>query len=341
MLLPALLCATQAQARPFRVCAFSFNSPDELAAVRSHLPAGEFEIVDLSPPRLSGWDGTDAGQRYPAGSESPAGDGPPPWLLNQCRPDLQCDIAVYSGEFGGRFFGRYGRSIGLQELEEASCQAQCRGLFHHPHEVFLLACNTLATKDQDSRTPQEYLQVLLDHGFDHASAERVVDLRYGPLGPSFRESLRRIFMGVPQLYGFSSVAPRGEWTASRLGQYFRAKGDYGRYLRKAPRDGGRNAQLLAAFKGSSFVQSSGVTPSEPEAVDRALVCRLYDENQIRPRTCGRACSGSFKPKRESPPTHDTRCATEHCPLKARMRCRASSSRGDDRRAALAAWAPMR
>jgi hypothetical protein len=75
--------------------------------------------------------------------------------------------------------------------------------------------------------------VLLDHGFDRPSAERVVELRYGPLGPSFRESFRRIFTGVPRIYGFSSVAPRGEWTASRLREYFQSKGDYSRYLKRA------------------------------------------------------------------------------------------------------------
>ena len=53
-------------------------------------------------------------------------------------------------------------------MEEASCQARCAGLFRQPREVFLLACNTLATKDEDSRTPEEYLQVLLEHGFDRA-----------------------------------------------------------------------------------------------------------------------------------------------------------------------------
>ena len=93
-------------------------------------------------------------------------------------------MVVYSAEFAGRFFGNYGTSVGLQEMEEASCQARCDGLFHDPREVFLLACNTLATKDQDRRSPADYLQVLLSHGFDRASAERVVAFRYGPLSIS-------------------------------------------------------------------------------------------------------------------------------------------------------------
>ncbi len=197
--------------------------------------------------------------------------------MNQCRADLECDLIVFSGEFGGRFFGRYGASIDLQEMEEASCKASCRGLFQQAQEVFLLACNTLASKDRDSRTPADYLQVLLNHGFDRASAERMVSLRYGPLGPSFRESLRRIFMGVPRIYGFSSLAPRGEWVAERLTRYLEKKGDYAHYLQNARGDGAANQKLLAAFKDTSLVQTAGLAPDNPGASDHALVCNLYDE----------------------------------------------------------------
>jgi hypothetical protein len=199
--------------------------------------------------------------------------------MNRCRPDLRCDIVVYSGEFAGGFFGNYGVSLNVQEIEEASCQSRCQGLFHDPREVFLLACNTLATKSADNRTPREYLRVLLAHGFTQAAAERVVDLRYGPLGPSFRESLRRSFMGVPRIYGFSSVAPRGEVTASLLRQYFQRKVDYARYLTRAERDTKRNNELLASFAGTSLVQMTGLTPLETAAGDRALVCRIYDDTQ--------------------------------------------------------------
>src|SRR5262249_9025635 len=162
------------------------------------------------------------------------------------------------------------------DMEEASCKARCRGLFHTPVEVFLLACNTLATKDQDSRTPQEYLQVLLDHDFDGASAQRAVELRYGPLGPSIRESLRRAFAGVPPLYGFSSVAPRGEFTAPRLARYFDAKRDYARWLTTAGRSEIPNRELLTAFGGTGMIQTTGLRPSDPQAVDRDRICALYD-----------------------------------------------------------------
>jgi hypothetical protein len=184
---------------------------------------------------------------------------------------------VYSAEFAGRFFGKQGVSLSLQELEEASCQARCSGLFRRPMEVFLLACNTLATKDEDDRTPEEYLRVLLEHGFDRPAAERVVELRYGPLGPSFRESLRRVFAGVPRIYGFSSVAPRGELTAPMLARYLRGQPDYARALRRQAGDTRPNKALFNSFKGTSFTQAVGLTAVEAGASDRADICALYDE----------------------------------------------------------------
>src|SRR5262249_34038471 len=151
---------TEAHARRLKVCAFSFNGPEELEVFKSRLPADEFELLDLSPrPRR----GPSAAPPPEAGSSDSEA---PPWLPPMCGNDLQCDLVVFSAEFAGRFFGRSGQSLSLQEMEEASCQARCTGLFHSPREVFLLGCNTLATKDEDQRTPAQYLQVLIDHGFD-------------------------------------------------------------------------------------------------------------------------------------------------------------------------------
>jgi hypothetical protein len=274
----ALTWTAAAHAQPVRVCAFGFNSHDELAVFRSKLPPDEFDFIDFSADLVAAQNARSARLSAAAAAGQNMEDDGASWLLNLCRPDLQCDITIYSGEFAGRFFGRYGSSLSLPELEKASCQQRCQGLFH-PQEVFLLGCNTLATKDRDSRTPQEYLQVLLDHGFDRSTAEEVVELRYGPLGPSFRESFRRIFMGVPRIYGFSSVAPRGEWTATRLREYFQSEGDYGRYLQRAFGDTKPNKRLLAAFRDTSLAQTSGMTPAEAGAVGRDLVCGVYDDTR--------------------------------------------------------------
>src|SRR5512135_2548283 len=121
-LLVALTCAAEGHAEQFRVCAFGFNSYEELAAVRSHLPPEDFDFVDFSAHLLGAQKAQSGGLIASAIPVQTGGDGIPPWLLNLCRPDLRCDIIVYSGEFAGRFFGRYESSSGLQELEEASCQ---------------------------------------------------------------------------------------------------------------------------------------------------------------------------------------------------------------------------
>jgi hypothetical protein len=260
-----LLClAPGAEARRFTVCAFSFHGPHEIGVFDERLPASDFEFIDLSPHR-----------RPPATAHGDAAS----WLLQLCRADLRCDMVVYSAEFAGKFFGAYGTALALADMERASCQARCEGLFHTPFEVFLLACNTLATKDQDRRSPADYLEVLLEHGFDQATAERVVETRYGPFGPSFRESLRRVFMGVPRLYGFSSVAPLGEYCAPLLDRYFDAKGDYARWLERAGRSTAPNEELLRVFHDTGLIQTTGLIRAEPAAADRDLVCRVYDESE--------------------------------------------------------------
>lgn len=250
----------------FRVCGFGFHSPHELETIRKSLPAADFVFTDLSPVLV---EGSDSGASTLARST-------PDWFMDRCRPDLNCDVVVFSGEFAGAFFGSYGHFVTIQEMEEASCQPRCAGLFQYPREVFLLACNTLATKSADHRTPEEYRNVLLAHGYSHTDAQRVVAARYGPLGPSFRDAMRRMFAGVPRIYGFSSVAPLGQYTAPPLREYFRRKGDYARYLQQAGRDSATNKELLVAFSRMGMIQARGVDPSEPTGQDRALVCRLYD-----------------------------------------------------------------
>ncbi len=279
-LLLSLVFAVEVRAQQLRVCTFSFGGPEEVAAFESRLPATDFEFLDLSPPSGLGATRVDVGAA-PGTIQDDRG-----WLQEVCPSNIQCDVAVFSAEFAGKFFGRYGRSLSLQEMEEASCQARCDGLFHAPREVFLLACNTLATKDQDLRTPAGYLQVLLNHGFDRTSAERVVAMRYGPLGPTFREALRRIFMGVPRVYGFSSVAPTGEYTGPMLERYFSTVGDYRSHLEQVRRDGPSNRALAAAFAGTSFIEASGLSPSEPAAADRDLICTLYNEREPVERRLG-------------------------------------------------------
>jgi hypothetical protein len=255
-----LLGLSSPAAARLRVCTLALNGPEEVETFRAYLRPDDFDFVDLSS----------------ALAPEPSDDRTAP--ASRCPAELRCDVVVISAEFGGRFFGSSGRSVSLQDLEEASCQSACAGVFHAPQEVFLLACNTLATKDQDTRTPAEYLAVLRAHGFEQADAERVVAIRYGPLGQSFRETIRRVFAGVPRLYGFSTVAARGETTAVQLARYFTARADYADHLLTAWDDPSPNRTLEAAFARTGMTQVSGLAPDDPGAGDHDLICRLYDDD---------------------------------------------------------------
>ncbi len=276
-LLWAFVCAPASYAQPFRVCAFGFNSSEELRVIRAHLPADTFDFIDFSGELLAAENAHVARLAATAAGPQTRENGALTWVRSLCHTALSCDLVFYSGEFADGFFGHYGSDLRLEEMEELACQSDCDGLFHHAQEVFLLGCNTLATKDPDRRSPQEYREVLLSHGFDEAAAERIVELRYGPLGPSFRQSVRRIFMGVPRIYGFTAVAPAATHTAPRLAQYFKTTGDYGRYLKRVGRSTGRNQALLRAFHGTGLDQATGMTAAEPQAADRNLICAVYDD----------------------------------------------------------------
>src|SRR5207247_3950854 len=51
-------------------------------------------------------------------------------LPAEVRPDLRCDVVVYSAEFAGSFFGANGKALSLADMEEAACQVRCDALLH-------------------------------------------------------------------------------------------------------------------------------------------------------------------------------------------------------------------
>jgi hypothetical protein len=123
------------------------------------------------------------------------------------------------------------------------------------------------------------MDILLEHDFDPAAAEQAVALRYGPIGPSYRQAFRRIFAGVPRIYGFASPAPIGPYSVPLLQSYFRKQGDYRRFLQAANGDPAPNRALLTAFADTSLVQVAGLQPDDPAFRDRDVVCALYDDSR--------------------------------------------------------------
>ena len=172
--------------------------------------------------------------------------GRPDWLRSSCQKGVQCDVLVVSGHFNaGETF--YSDSVSkddhlrVDELERASCSDSCPGLFAKLKEVYLFGCESL--NPDASKYSSSY-------------------------GESGRDRMRRVFAGVPSIYGFSGAAPVGPVAAKLIGGYFSAGG--------APIGTGHaNSRFLSAFSNSSMTRTSGV--SEAESGYRRQVCPFYDE----------------------------------------------------------------
>lgn len=271
VLCAALLWSTPASARKYTVCSLTITTDYEINEFREHLEPNDFEFVELTPA-----DGRAFRLK--------------PWFEDACRSGVQCDVLVISADFAGSYFKDGGLNLSSQELEERSCSDECAGILHHPLEVFLFACNALASKNPDSRTPDQYLEVLLEHGLDRAQAERVVAARYAELGSSFNETSRRVFAGVPHIYGFDSKAPSGRNVRPLVDAYLRSVGDYAAHLRRLEKDRAdlkpqlQNSLMKRLFRQTAWREEAGVRTGEPGAEKKRLTCMLYDESRsIRER----------------------------------------------------------
>jgi hypothetical protein len=282
---PALLLTSFAQAAPAAkapkepertACVATINSPDERELFEKNLPKDKFKLVEL----------TDFGTKKAEGGREND------WFDKACAAGVQCDVLVVSGHFGGEFFGASGLRLTTDQLEKASCQRSCDGLLKAPKEVFLFGCNTLASKEKDHRTPEQYLRVLLEDNIPPAEAARIVEARYGAAGDSYLDRMRRVFQDVPRVYGFDSVGPAGKTARPFLERYFKGAGDYDTHLRAleaayaADKVNGINAALAylrtneflaCTLKVTSFAQTSGLRANELGATVRDDICQLIDE----------------------------------------------------------------
>ena len=189
----------EAQAGKRTVCTITVNSADEKETLRQRLPEDEYQFVEL----------VERGRRD--------------WLASACQQGVRCDLLVISGHFdsGTEFYSdrlAMRESLAVAEMERASCSESCPGLFSQLKEVYLFGCNTLNPQALTSTGP-EAERSLVRSGYSHADAQRLtreLDQRHGE---SSRDHMRRIFMNVPVIYGFSSVAPLGPTAATLLGRY--------------------------------------------------------------------------------------------------------------------------
>jgi len=244
-------CGTEARAGKRTVCTITVNSPDEKEIFRKRLPEDEYQFVELVER------------------------GRPDWLASACRQGIRCDLLVISGHFdsGTEFYSDrldVRESLPVAEMERASCSDSCPGLFAQLKEVYLFGCNTLNGEAVTSTSP-EVGRSLVRSGHSQAEAERLardLDQRHGE---SNRDHMRRIFMNVPVIYGFSSRAPLGPTAATLLNRYFESA------PMAAVGTGRANPRLLSHFAVNSMTVASGLSDTDPQAAYRREVCQFVDD----------------------------------------------------------------
>ena len=233
------------------VCTITVNSPDEKEMFRQRLPDDQYQFVELVERGRSDW------------------------LASACRQGVQCDLLVISGHFDGstEFYSDQltaNEFLPVAEMERASCSDSCPGLFSKLKEVYLFGCNTLNADSVKSISP-EIGRSLVRAGYSRTDAQRLARTLDQRHGESSRDRMRRIFMNVPVIYGFSSVAPLGPTAATRLGRYFQSSSI-------AELGNGRTSpKLLGHFASESMIAVSGLSEADPRAVYRREVCRFIDD----------------------------------------------------------------
>lgn len=238
------------------LCTITINSSQEKEIFRKKLPSSQFNVVELVPETapgmawIEGWSGAN-------------------WFKKACERRIQCDILLISGHFAGTFFGRSGQSLSLNEMEKASCQSACDGIFKRPKEVYLFGCNTLADKSLDHRRPEDYVEVLRADGFSAEDAQAVALQRYTPWGASNLDRMRSLFPNAVGLYGFSSTSPLGKYVEEPLSKYLEGRAKtYASELTRMKK-GDVNKALARAMSGFSFRQAETLSSAH-----QPLVCRM-------------------------------------------------------------------
>ena len=247
----ALGCGTDAHAGKRTVCTITVNSSDEKEMFRQRLPEDQYQFVELVER------------------------GRPDWLASACRQGVHCDVLVISGHFDGNteFYSDQvaaSEFLPVAEMERASCSDSCPGLFSQLKEVYLFGCNTL-NADAVKSMSSEVGRSLVRAGHSLARPRRLARTLDQRHGESSRDRMRRIFMNVPVIYGFSSVAPLGPTAAMLLGRYFQPSsiGEVG--------SGRASPRLLGHFASESMIAVSGLSESDPRAAHRREVCQFIDD----------------------------------------------------------------
>jgi len=230
------------------LCTITINSHDETDTFAKYLTG--YNRIELTP------------------DDSKQSD----WFDKACQSGIQCDVLVISGHFSGNFF-KDGSDLMLEgpTLERNSCSNTCPGILSHPKDVYLFGCNTLAGKEHDSRTPLQYIQVLVKDGYSYADAQMLAAIRYSPFGNSFESKMQRSFAGVQTIHGFDSVAPSGANVRKSVANYLTRIGDFGRF------QDSHGTQTDTAWTQTMTAYTAAQAPSASKAeASQSFSCKLTD-----------------------------------------------------------------
>ena len=247
----ALAWGTDTLAAKRTVCTITVNSANEKEAFRRYLPDDQYQFVELVER------------------------GRPDWLASACRQGVHCDLLVISGHFDGstEFYSDQvaaSEFLPVAEMERASCSDSCPGLFSQLKEVYLFGCNTLNSEAIKSMS-SEVGRSLVRAGHSSAGAQRLARTLDQRHGESSRDRMRRIFMNVPVIYGFSSVAPLGPAAATLLSRYLQSSSS------TEVGSGRPSPRLLSHFVAESLIAVNGMSDSDPRAGYRAESCQFLDD----------------------------------------------------------------
>ena len=254
--LAAVTCAAApVAARKQTVCTVTVNSSDEREAFRRNLAPDRFDFVEL----------VEHGRRD--------------WLRSACERHVRCDVLLVSGHFAGTEFYSsrpdVRETLGVDEMERASCGA-CPDLFASLKEVYLFGCDSLKSEPPKSAMP-EIVRGLVASGASRADARRIAKALSEREGEDARDRMRRIFAGVPVIYGFSSLAPYGRTAGPLLQRWFdtEPEGEVG--------SGRVSERLLTLFGPSSMIATRGLLATDQGADERARACRFYGDHSAAER----------------------------------------------------------
>lgn len=243
------------------ICFITINSSDEKEVFKKSLPKDQFNFTELVNPSN------------------------PQWFRSSCEARVSCDVLVISGHFAGVFFGDSGAQLSLEELEEATCSQRCEGVLSKPKEVYLFGCNTLSEKNADTRTQDEFVELLTEYNYPLLESEEIAESRYGTFGETHKNRFNKIFNKTPYIYGSLSKAKLGSQLKEELTSYLKSFKSYSQYLDQIQMNQSmRNAidqpnlNIIKSLRGTNITQTSGINEENRGDDSRCHLCQLYNQS---------------------------------------------------------------